>query len=280
MDLRIYRGFDFGELLSLHMLDTRLIARDRQLDYGEFVDPNSGRMDMERLRRELGSLDRRLLGEEQLAWLAGRMAASPARWQLLGQQVLMGRMHFPAELLARRGEPGSTERLAELVALKQRALAREPLSERDRQRLATVAPYNLDAWDGYPAERERLYGLARRLDKRLVSVAGDTHNAWFNRLSDRHGQDVGVELATASVSSPGMERYLDMTAEQARELAQALPVLVDDLQYCNLHQRGFLLMTAYPERLEAEWRFIDTVKSPRYQVAGVHREVFPAAGRA
>ena len=33
---QIYRSFDFGNLLSLHMLDTRVIARDKQLDYNNF----------------------------------------------------------------------------------------------------------------------------------------------------------------------------------------------------------------------------------------------------
>jgi alkaline phosphatase D len=34
--LKIYRRFDFGTLLSLHMLDTRIEGRDRQYDnYGD-----------------------------------------------------------------------------------------------------------------------------------------------------------------------------------------------------------------------------------------------------
>ena len=36
------------------------------------------------------------------------------------------------------------------------------LADVEQARLATVLPYNLDAWDGYPAERERLYALARK----------------------------------------------------------------------------------------------------------------------
>ena len=32
----IYRSFAFGNLVALHMLDTRVIARDEQLSYGKF----------------------------------------------------------------------------------------------------------------------------------------------------------------------------------------------------------------------------------------------------
>ena len=35
----IYRSFNFGNLVSLHMLDTRVIGRDKQLDYTDFMTP-------------------------------------------------------------------------------------------------------------------------------------------------------------------------------------------------------------------------------------------------
>ena len=44
--------------------------------------------------------------------------------------------------------------------------------------------------------------------KQLVVLAGDTHNAWASELRDMHGDQVGVEYATHSVSSPGMETYM------------------------------------------------------------------------
>jgi alkaline phosphatase D len=43
-------------------------------------------------------------------------------------------------------------------------------------------PYNLDAWDGYPVARETVLGTAASLNKNLVVLAGDTHNAWASDL--------------------------------------------------------------------------------------------------
>ena len=44
-------------------------------------------------------------------------------------------------------------------------------------------PSNMDAWDGYPAARERLYGIAREAGaKDLLVITGDTHVFWQNRL--------------------------------------------------------------------------------------------------
>ena len=40
--LKIYRSFDFGNLLSLHMLDTRLIGRDEQVTINQYLQGAAG----------------------------------------------------------------------------------------------------------------------------------------------------------------------------------------------------------------------------------------------
>ena len=272
---RIYRSFDFGGLLALHMLDTRFIARDRQLAYERYIDEATGQLDRDRFLADLGNPARRLLGDAQRDWLAGQLAASQAPWQLLGQQVLMARMLMPAEMLGAASYADIPPIVEELARLKAAAQGGQALADAERARLAAVTPYNLDAWDGYPVERELLYGAASATGKRLVSLAGDTHNAWFSTLRDRSGTEVGIELGTPSVSSPGMETYFQMDAPTAKRLAEALPLLVDELNYCNLHQRGYLLLTATPDELRADWTFVDSVQTPEYSIAGTHTERFP-----
>ena len=41
------------------------------------------------------------------------------------------------------------------------------LTSQEKARILTVAPYNLDAWDGYFVEREILYGTLAQLNKKL-----------------------------------------------------------------------------------------------------------------
>lgn len=268
---QIYRSFDFGGLLALHMLDTRIIARDKQLDYADYLDPETGQMDAEAFTADLSRVDRSLLGDSQLAWLGAQLAGSDATWQMLGQQVLMARMFMPAEVLGAKSYQDIPPRLEALAQLKLRQRSGESLSEQDLTRLQRVTPYNLDAWDGYPAAREKLYAIAQQAGKQIVSLAGDTHNAWHSQLTDRNGKVCGFELATSSVTSPGMEAYFQMNADTAQGLAEGLTLLIDDLQYCNLHQRGFLTVTATAADLQAEWTFIDSVHTRDYQIAGVHR---------
>jgi alkaline phosphatase D len=210
------------------------------------------------------------LGAEQLLWLQSALAQGAGTWQVLGQQVLMGRMNLPAELLmaiATQNLENLPASLAELATLKARALQGDPtLTEQELARLELAAPYNLDAWDGYQYEREVVLATARQLDRNLVVLAGDTHNAWANNLRDVEGRQIGVEFATASVTSPGLEGYLGLPAEMIPQAEQGIGLLVDDLEYLNISQRGYMLVTFTSEEARADWHFLDTVKSQTYNV--------------
>lgn len=261
----IYRSFDYGDLVSLHMLDTRVIGRDEQLDYANYITQSG--FDAVAFARDIGDRQRTLLGQEQLDWLQTRLATSTATWQVLGQQVLMGRMLLPAELLTSLLNPGGDLLAAfgELVSIKLRLAAGDPsVTPQERARVETLVPYNLDAWDGYAYEREVVLGTSVALNKNLVVLAGDTHNAWANDLRTLDGTAAGVEFATASVTSPGLEEYLGVPADLIGQTEQAITTLVDDLKYLNANQRGFMVVTFTAEEAQADWHYVSTVKTRQY----------------
>jgi alkaline phosphatase D len=70
-DIRIYRSFQFGDLVNLPMVDTRIEGRDEQAGAGETNDPS-----------------RSLLGTEQYDWLVNNLSSSSAQWNILGNQVM------------------------------------------------------------------------------------------------------------------------------------------------------------------------------------------------
>ena len=287
---KIYRRFEFGNLVSLYMLDTRVLARDEQLDYSHFdLTTAAGQQDF---ANAIGSTNRTLLGGEQLTWLTDGLATSHHQWQVLGQQVLMTKMHLPAEVMmllgtlqATLGAGGDTSALlaqanvlfADLAQIKARISAADPsVTEAERARVETVLPYNLDAWDGYAYEREVILGTALAMQKNLVVLAGDTHNGWAGQLiTDASnpvagGQAAGVEFATASVSSPGLEEYLSLNTQGPQAVAQmeqVLALLIDDLQYNNLVERGFLTVTFTPSQALAQWHYVNTIKADQYQLS-------------
>ncbi|MGB1216512.1 MAG: alkaline phosphatase D family protein [Saprospiraceae bacterium] len=74
---RIYRKLNYSDLMTLYMLDTRLIGRDEQDGTGN-TDPA-----------------RTILGADQYNWLANEMQASTSKWNVLGNQVMMAPLELP-----------------------------------------------------------------------------------------------------------------------------------------------------------------------------------------
>ncbi|MDZ7590539.1 MAG: alkaline phosphatase D family protein [Rubrivivax sp.] len=277
---RIYRSFDFGSLVSLHMLDTRLLGRDEQVDIAELAGL-AGPAAQATATAAFSSPTRQMLGTEQLAWLQGRMAASSATWQVLGQQVLMGRMEFPVSVLSALNStdtsPAAVAAGAAAVNAYLTAKA-TPAAQRTPEQAALMNPalnpllgYNLDAWDGYLAARETVLGTALQLGKKLVTLAGDTHNAWHSSLTLKGlanpalaGAKVGEEFATSSVSSPGLESYLALPTPQVKAIFEGV---IDDLMWIDPSRRGYLKMTFTAIEAKGEWVFVDTITNRNYQAS-------------
>ena len=273
----IYRSFAFGNLVALHMLDTRVVARDEQLDYGQFFTATG--FDAAAFTAAVGSTSRQLLGTTQTQWLQQQMATSSATWQVLGQQVLMGRMNIPAPILMETLQPGAGVTVSQYAALVGRAqTAPASLTPAEQAILAQPSiPYNLDAWDGYQVARETVLATSRSLGKNLVVLSGDTHNAWANELRDMSGNAVGVEFATSSVTSPGFEEYLPN--ENPATLAGALQQLIAPLKYCDTSRRGYMVLTATATECRADWVYVSTITSRNY-TASTDKSLKVLAGAA
>lgn len=268
----LYRNFQFGDLLNLIMLDTRIVGRDKPLDIESYVQPD-GTFDMARYTNEVYDPNRTMLGQTQLGWLKEQLSVE-TRWSLLGQQVLMGEMALPGAIATRQL---SVAQFAELAGIAQLA-ATDPASLTleqqafltDKGHLLSLPnlPYNLDAWDGYPLEREEILMHVDFNGTKLVVLAGDTHNAWANNLPlSSTGSMTGVEFATASVTSPGIEAVFGLeTPEQIIGTEMGVIQLIDNLKYTNLADRGFLTLTITPEQVSADWTFVSTIKEPHYVV--------------
>lgn len=274
--IKIYRQFDFGNLVQLTMLDTRIIARDKQLDYADYMTANG--LNAAKFQADLTNPARTLMGYTQRDWLLGKLQQSNATWNVLGQQILMAKMLIPTELLLSlaaivSGNPSAealsqmNAQITELVKLKIRLQQGDPtLTPQEKARVQTVAPYNLDAWDGYFVEREILYGTLAQLNKKVVVLAGDTHNAWSSNLYSKDGAFVGVELATSSISSPGLEKYLSIPLAQLQQFEFAFTTLIDELNYCNLNQRGYLIVQFDETQVQSQWIYVDSIKKAEYVV--------------
>lgn len=261
-NMLIYRQFAFGDLINLMMLDTRLVGRDQPLDYFSLDAPTMEAIGG--LVAQSRSTERELLGTEQLAWLMNAFNQE-AKWNVLGQQVLMSRMELPSSVMLAMFQlfTATDEQKMDALLAVNNAIASylaDPSSD------TVKLPYNLDAWDGYYVERERVYEIVKASSGNFVCLAGDTHNAWTSELKDVSNNPVGVEFATSSVSSPGLEEYLALEPVAIAQMEYTLPNLVSELQWTDIKQRGFMRVTFTPEKAESTWYMLSTIKDRNYQV--------------
>jgi alkaline phosphatase D len=250
------------------MLDTRLIGREQQIEFSALLNPSTAAT----ATATLSSPTRQLLGAEQLSWITSQMATSTSTWQFLGQQVLMARMEFPLTILQALNPTDTSasalaagqKAITDYLTAKQKAAYGIPLSATETALLnQPKLGYNLDAWDGYPAAREILLSTAAQLRKKLVVLAGDTHNAWHSDLTLMNGTKVGEEFATSSVSSPGLEAYLALPPADIKSIFENV---VKDLKWMDASRRGYLKMTVTPAQVQGEWLFVNTIGSKTYTV--------------
>jgi alkaline phosphatase D len=261
--LKIYRSFDFGNLLSLHMLDTRVIGRDAPTNRDAYL---------------AGAADgpaRQLLGAEQEAWLGAGLQASTATWQVLGQQVVFGGMRIPLSVYDNFSEDAIKAFLE--------ALDTPEASRTDAQRALVAQPrigYELTNWDGFPAARERVLAMARATDKNLVVLSGDSHNAWAHDLRDTAGNRIGVEFATPSVTSTGLEIAHPKIGRGF--LADSFLRMVPDLKYADTARRGYVAVSFTPTSVTGEFVFVSSVFENSYSatVGSALKAQAGATGRA
>jgi len=241
----IFRSFEFGDLATLAMVETRLLARDRQAaPKGELPAAEQ----VAALLAEREQPEREMLGEPQRRWLEEVLAASVRAgkpWQVLGNQVVMARVAGP-DLEAILGADAFEGLRAAL-----------PKSYRGQVERAIAGyragvPFNLDAWDGYPHARERLYATFASVGSRPLVLAGDSHASWANNLHDAAGRLAAVEVGCTAITSPsygsilpGFGRFLEASSEE--------------VAFCDQDSKGYALVTLTPDRMRADYVAVSTV---------------------
>ena len=210
--------------------------------------------------------DRQMLGADQEQWLDGELQVSKQRsatWQILGQQVLMGKL----------GLPVLTD---EQLKLEQTNAEYRPILQMMQTLARDNLPFNLDAWDGYWACRNRVFTSLIEHGVNPLVLAGDTHNAWAFNLATDQGQAVGVEVGTPGVNSPGLEYYL---ATEPQVLAKAMKNASSELHAVDTAQRGWSELVLTPEAATNQWHFVSTVLDREFTVTSADKQVCMAGDK-
>jgi len=157
-DMQLYRRLSYGNLAEFLMLDTRQYRTDQPCGDGskvrcaEAFDPNAT-----------------MTGPQQERWLLDGLSRSRARWNVIGQQVMM------AQYDSGVGEEQK---------------------------------FSMDKWDGYPAARNRILSfLLNRRPSNPIVITGDIHSNWVADLKadfdNPKSATVGTEFVGTSISTSG-----------------------------------------------------------------------------
>ena len=251
---RIFREFKIGKLIHLIMLDTRQFGRDKQIQPKDYLTKSG--FNQAKFYNDLNSDNRKLLGTEQLDWIESRIINSSAVWTIFGQQVLMAKLKFPdiSKMLKSKEIPSFLKPYLKFLGL--------------------GIPSNLDAWDGYPAERNKLYKLMSNAKKGFVSLAGDTHNSWVSELKDKSGSKVGIELGTPSVTSPGITDVLNL---DEKKFVDSIVKINNELKWMDPSNRGFLSLNCMENKIIASFNYIKELEEINSDISStksfvLHRE--------
>ena len=252
----IFRSYAYGDLLTLATLETRLMARAAPFMYNEIVPTLTTPEAVDEFRTNmLWDADREMLGAAQIDYIGSALRKSVADgqpWRLIANQVTMAKVTAP------NLEPHVTE-----------AYSIELESQWDQARafikFSTLGlPANLDAWDGYPAARERFYQTVREAGADgLVVVTGDTHTWWANDLVAEDGDHVGVELGVHSVTSPSPYRK-EFLGGKGADYALLTTKENKDVRYLSGENHGYISLSVTREKIDATFMAVDTILAPHY----------------
>ncbi len=251
-----FRSYSYGDLLTVCAIETRLMARSRQFEYGEIVRSLKTSEDIAHFKTEiLWDQSREMLGSAQTDYLSRTIRQSVADgqpWRLIANQIIMAKVISP-DL-----NPHMTE--ADIDALQATWDQGRAFVEVSRLGL----PTNFDAWDGYPAARERFYEMTREAGgDGMIVVTGDTHTWWANDLTDRNGERRGVELGAHSVTSPSPYRK-DFLGGKGSEYTALTALENEDVRYLSGEDHGYIDLVIGRDTAHARFMAIDTVESREY----------------
>ncbi|WP_072687307.1 alkaline phosphatase D family protein [Rhodococcus marinonascens] len=254
-DAALYRRFQFGNLAELSMLDLRTY-RDQEASTGAGW-------------RTTNDPDRTITGRAQMDWLTSGITTSSAQWKLVGNPVMISPVVFPPL------DDHTMGAITEMVGLPDAGI-----------------PYNTDQWDGYTADRRRLFdAISGNGVGNTVFLTGDIHTSWACDLpvnaADYPGAGtVGTEFIVPSVTSSNVDELLGVPPRTASiAVEEAFKAMNRHLRYVELDSNGYGVFEVNKQGAQMDWFYVSDVTDPHatarhamsYGVADGTQQTHPVA---
>ncbi|MFI2471969.1 alkaline phosphatase D family protein [Nocardia xishanensis] len=248
-NVQIYRRLRFGTLAELSMLDLRSY-RDRQ------PSPGPG-------WREVDNPARTITGKAQMDWLTAGLVSAPVRWKLVGNSVMIAPLVFPPL------EPATTAAFTSALGVPQSGV-----------------PANADQWDGYTADRQRLFrAITEQQVGDVVFLTGDIHSSWASDLpidaaNYPAGPTAGAEFVVPSVTSSSIGEVLKTAPRTvAVPIEDSIKSFNHHMRYVELESHGYGVLDVTEERSQMDWFYLADVTDPATGVRHGASFAVPSGGR-
>ncbi len=210
---RLYRGFRFGELVDLTMLDLRqyrTIQPSNQADPAK-DDPSTT-----------------ITGDPQMQWFKKRLGRERAQWKIVGNQVMF--------------VPWDT---------------------------APDVPYNVDAWDGYRADRQELIDhMSAGEINNITFLTGDIHTSWAAEVpleKETYGTITGsacTEFVCPSITSDNLDDISGGPYRSSIPVEESIKADNRWVKHVELDSHGYSVVDVNRERLQMDFYYISDRTDP------------------
>lgn len=234
----IYRNLNYGNLVDLIMLDTRLEGRDSQIN--DVTNPN------------LYSPTRTMLGNTQRNWFLNALSNSTAKWKVIGNQVIFSEFHVGWAAQA-PATPAQTE-----------SIFLDIWDGYPAERLTIINYLESNNIDN-------VVFLTGDFHSTFAFDVADsvTNPAAFYAPTSNYDPATGngsvaVEFASPSVSSANFDENLDPVSAAGIEfqINNPLPTTTNNipnphLKYVDLDQHGYYILDVKDDSAQANYYFVD-----------------------
>ena len=268
----VNRKIAYGNLMELFMLDTRIEARDMPPAHFDDADVPV----------------RKMISKEQFDWLIDGMKASPAKWKVVGNQVIISKYNlgFAAGSTTNPPAPNPT----------------------DINKIRSVEDLFVDDWRGHPTQRAALIdSIKNKKINNVIFLTGDSHCSWafdmvttptiypnagslnmplpspsYDRVSG--AGSVAVELGTPGISSQNFDEALPLNTALGFQYQMNNPFSLAQvglaktkidtmagntgyvhynphLKYVDLVQQGYMMLDVKKDSSQADWYYVNILDS-------------------
>jgi alkaline phosphatase D len=176
----------------------------------------------------MNDTNRRMLGPVQLDWLKNQLSDNSTQWKIVGEQIMIAKLALNV--------------------------------------LITTEVLNGDQWDGYPAERRRVFRhISQNNIKDVVFLSGDLHTSWAADLPSSDSTyvpatgagSVATEFIGGSVTTPGFIPVTGATIQAADPW----------FKYAELSKHGYLLFDINQSRVQGDFIHVSNIDTRTYTTA-------------